>query len=174
MKRDGNSLASSSRRTGQVDHVEWIRGAWEMRARREGVGGVAKSWDCVPGAERTVCQVRVATTNCCLCCCSCCCSQVFWQRATSDSDLINSEVGLTAKQQAVGRSGWVGRWGCETTQCAGQGQGRGAHSFCCGLCAVCWRKLWWATRGRTERQTDKQTDKGAGRQADRQAAGLRC
>lgn len=32
-------------------------------------------------------------------------SQVFWQRATSDSDLINSEVGLTAKHQASGPLG---------------------------------------------------------------------
>lgn len=63
-------------------------------------------------------------------------------RATSDSDLINSEVGLTAKQWGWVREGrgmteGVDEWATGTER----GRGRGTHSFCCGLCAVCWGKL---------------------------------
>lgn len=69
-------------------------------------------------------------------------SQVFWQRATSDSDLINSEVGLTAKHQA---SGPLGLPDDAAEEMGGMGKrlrgGVATHSFCCGLCAVCWGKL---------------------------------
>lgn len=69
-------------------------------------------------------------------------SQVFWQRATSDSDLINSEVGLTAKHQASGPLGLPD----DAAEEMGKGKeylvgGVATHSFCCGLCAVCWGKL---------------------------------
>lgn len=90
------------------------------------------------------------TTNCR----PCCCAQVFWQRATSDLDLINSEVGLTAKHQA--RAGGKARQGKESRRFPlrnreGDGRSRrAAHSFNCGCRAVCWGKLWWATRGRQQ------------------------
>lgn len=81
------------------------------------------------------------TTNCR----PCCCAQVFWQRATSDLDLINSEVGLTAKHQA--RAGGKARQGKESRRFPlrnreGDGRSRrAAHSFNCGCRAVCWGKL---------------------------------
>lgn len=92
-------------------------------------------------------------------------SQVFWQRATSDSDLINSEVGLTAKHQA---SGPLGLPDDAAEEMGGWEKGFGVGWQLIHFAAACALSVGVNFDEQQEDgQIDRQTASQRGRQADR-------